>query len=140
MNRVTYGSALAIVTALLAAPAIGKNAPSGEEQLAKMLKGRTAGQPVDCISLITARDTTVIDKTALVYGSGSTIYVNRPANPESLDSDNILVTKPTGGEMCHVDIVETRDRTSHMFNGTVQLQKFVPWTRAPKAPAATAKP
>ena len=59
MKRVTYGAVLAITIALLATPSLGKDA-KGEGRLAKLLEGRTAGQPVDCISLTTSRDTEVI--------------------------------------------------------------------------------
>ena len=63
---------------------------TGEQQLAKLLDGREAGKPVDCIPLFTGdNQTTVIDKTAIVYGWGSVIYVNRPTNADSLNSGQI---------------------------------------------------
>ena len=122
--------------AVMATPALAEPRPSGEAQLAKTLAGRVAGKPVDCISLNDTRDMVVIDRTAIVYGSGSVLYVNRPRDPASLDSDKIIVTKPTGDQLCSVDIVTLRDHTQFMFAGTVALGQFVPYTRPPKPPAS----
>ena len=109
---------------------------SGEEQLAKMLAGRVAGKPVSCISLFRSHDSTVIDKTAIVYRDGRTIYVNRPRFPETLRSDDIMVIKVTGSELCNLDIVQMRDRSSLMQTGFVGLEQFTPYTTAPKAAPA----
>ncbi len=48
----------------------------------------------------------------------------------SLDDDDILVTKTTGSQLCSIDTVELRDRTSRMYSGFVSLGKFVPYRRA----------
>ena len=41
-------------------------------------EGREAGQPVSCIPLYGTSDARIIDKTAIIYDTGRTIYVNRP--------------------------------------------------------------
>jgi len=102
---------------------------AGEEKLAKMLEGREAGKPTSCISTFDNRELQIIDKTALVYGSGDTIYVNRPENPERLDSNDILVTYPTGSQLCRLDRVNTVDRSGHFVTGFVALTDFVPYRR-----------
>lgn len=102
---------------------------TGEERLAKLLEGRVAGAPVNCISLFSARDSRIIDKTAIVYDSGSVIYVNRPRYPQSLDSDDIMVTKTFGSQLCKLDTVQLRDRSQFMYNGFVGLEQFVPYRR-----------
>lgn len=104
----------------------------GEAALAKLLEGREPGQPVACISLFTARDMEVIDKTAIVYGRGTTIFVNRPSNPLALRADNVMVSSPTGDQLCNLDIIHMRDSTSHMNTGFVGLERFVPWTKVAK--------
>ena len=135
---IKLGCALAMAaatTALIAAPVPTKPA-TGEARLAKLLEGRTPGKPVDCITLSTSHDSEIIDKTAIVYGSGTTIYVNRPSNVDQLRSDDIMVVSPTGNELCHLDTIHMKDRTSLMDTGFVGLEKFVPWRRAAKvAPA-----
>ncbi|WP_404823150.1 MULTISPECIES: hypothetical protein [Novosphingobium] len=103
---------------------------TGEQQLAKMLEGRVAGEPVDCINMPTVSSTRVIDKTAIVYDAGSTLYVQRPrTGAESLDDDDVLVTKLTGSQLCSVDTVQLHDRSGGFWRGFVGLDKFVPYKR-----------
>ena len=132
-SAATLVSALIAGAALLTAPALqAKPKLTGEEQLAKLLEGRVAGKPVNCIPLSQTTDTIVIDKTAIVYRVGSTLYVNRPTNAQSLDNDDILVTRLWGSQLCSVDTVQLHDRTgSHMWSGFVGLRQFVPY-RKPK--------
>ena len=106
-----------------------RNRQSGEQQLAKILEGRVAGRPVSCISVYDSRDQHVIDKTAIVYGTGSTIYVNRPSNARDLDSDDVLVSNVHGSQVCNVDIVRMHDRTGGWYRGFVGLEQFVPYRR-----------
>lgn len=121
----------AVLAAAPAATAREKIDP--EAKLAKLLEGRVAGKPQDCISLFNARSSEIIDKTAIVYKSGSTYWVNRPrGGASSLDDDDILVTKLTGNQLCSIDPVQLHDRTSHMYSGFVSLGEFVPYRR-PKA-------
>ncbi|WP_243652679.1 hypothetical protein [Novosphingobium sp. PhB165] len=126
---------------LVGAPAAVSARPklTGEEQLAKALTGREAGKPVTCIPLNQSNDTQVIDKTAIVYRIGGTLYVNRPTNADKLDSDNILVTRLSSSQLCRLDTIQLRDRTSGMWNGFVGLQDFVPYTRV-KQPAPAPAP
>jgi predicted membrane channel-forming protein YqfA (hemolysin III family) len=109
---------------------------SGEERLAKIIGDRVPGEPVSCISQFQTRDLEVIDKTALVYRNGSTLYVNRPRNAESLDDDDVLVTRLHGSQFCSLDIVQTYDRSGHFWNGFVSLGEFVPYRRVAKVAAA----
>ncbi|HZU63647.1 MAG TPA: hypothetical protein VFF98_08185 [Novosphingobium sp.] len=115
-----------------AAPATARERLTGEQQLAKMLQGRQAGAPVDCVSIISLGSSTVIDKTAIVYDSGSVLYVNRTDAPDQLASDDILVTKTSLDQLCHLDIMQLRDRAGGFYRGSVGLGQFVPWTRVPK--------
>lgn len=110
---------------------------TGEQQLAKKLEGRVAGKPVSCIPLHDTETMEVIDKTAIVFGWGNTLYVNRPRNAADLDSDNVLVHKSSVGEWCNVDIVTAHTRPEMWFHGTVSLGEFVPYTKV-KPPAVKA--
>ena len=122
--------ALATATALLAAPALqARDRMSGEEKLAKLLEGREAGQPQSCLPFNASDDMKIIDKTAIVYDAGSVIYVNRPSNPRSLDDDDIMVTKPTGSQLCRLDTVRLHDRSGFWFSGFVGLEQFVPYRK-----------
>ena len=117
-------------TALLVGPALqAKERLTGEQQLAKLLEGREAGQPVSCIPLSSTSDSRIIDKTAIVYDSGRTIYVNRPRHPESLDSDDVMVTRLHTSQLCRLDTVRLHDSSGFQFTGFVGLEDFVPYRR-----------
>lgn len=101
----------------------------GEKQLAKLLEGRVAGEPVNCIRDIRNQRLTVIDKTAYVYGRGKTIYVQRTRNPESIDDFEILVTQRFGSQICRTDQVTTVDPVGAFITGPVFFDYFVPYTK-----------
>ena len=122
-------ASLALVVSTAAEAGSSRPRLSGEEQLAKRLKGRVPGTPTDCIFMPAIRGTQIIDRTAIVYDGGSTIWVNRPRFPESLSSDNIMVTRTTGSQLCRTDIVTTIDRVSRFNTGSIFLGQFVPYTR-----------
>lgn len=102
----------------------------GEKELAKLLEGRVAGEPVTCIRNFPSQNFRIINETALVYGRGDTIYVNRTKHPEDIDDDEILVIRPTtASQLCRLDNVTMVDRYSHMFSGVIFLDQFVPYSR-----------
>ena len=121
---------VAAAAAVLSGPVLqAREVPKGEEQLARVLKDRVAGEPVSCINLSSARSSRIIDKTAIVYDAGSVIYVNRPRNPGSLDSSDVMVIRPTNNQLCSVDTVHLRDSSNWFYTGFVGLDKFVPYRR-----------
>ena len=127
----TAMAALAVVASAM--PAQAKERLTGEAQLAKMLDGRVAGKPVDCVTLTQIRSTEIIDRTAIVYTTNNgTMYVNRPSGANFLDDDDILVSEPRNGQACRIDIVRLIDRGSRMSSGSVGLNDFVPYPRPPK--------
>ena len=136
-SKFIAAAALAIASVGLAAtPAsAAKSRPklTGEAQLAKLLEGRTAGEPVSCLPSGLSSDSRVIDGTAIVYRSGSTLYVNRPTNASSLDDDDILVTRLPTGQLCNVYIIRLLDRVGRFERGFVNLGDFVPYRKVKTA-------
>ncbi len=111
--------------------AVAKEKQTGEQQLAGLLDGRVAGKPQACITTNRSSDLQVIDKTALVYKDGDTLWVNRTAYPDDLDSDDVLVIqRPTGMQLCKLDRITTVDQTNGFFKGVVFLQDFVPYKKS----------
>ena len=129
--RKTIAAVLAAATVLslsVAADARPRIAP--EAKLAKMLDGRVAGEPRDCIFLPSIRGSRIIDRTAIVYDAGRRLWVNRPrSGAESLDDDDILVTNLHGSSLCSIDIVQLQDRYSNFYSGFVGLGEFVPYKK-----------
>jgi hypothetical protein len=125
--------ALLAATALLAGSALNaKPRMTGEEKLAKLLEGREAGEPVDCISFSRASDARIIDKTAIVYGHGRTIWVNRPTNADDLDDDDVMVNSTSLSRLCKLDTIRLHDSSQFFFTGFVGLEQFVPYHRVAK--------
>lgn len=125
---------LILGAALVVAPAsaIARDTPA--QQLAKLLDGRVAGAPIDCINLSTARSSHVIDGKAIVYEVGSRLYVNEPrSGASSLRDDDLLVTKTFGSQLCRMDSVNLVDRSARFPRGFVVLGKFVPYTKVKTA-------
>lgn len=135
--RKTIAAVLAAATVLsLSVAADARPRLSPEAKLAKMLDGRVAGTPQDCIYLPTIRGSRIIDNTAIVYDAGRTLWVNRPrSGASSLDDDDILVTNlyGSGSQLCSIDIVQLHDRTSHFYSGFVGLGEFVPYRKVASA-------
>jgi hypothetical protein len=123
-----------VVAALgLASAADARPRLTGEEELAKALAGREAGKPVDCIYLPTVTSSRIIDKTAIIYEAGRTIYVNRPRNgADQLNDSDIMVLNLHSSQLCSIDIVHLHDQTSHFMTGFVNLGEFVPYTKPKK--------
>lgn len=121
---------IAAAAGLVAAP-LGAARLSGEEKLAKLIEGRTAGEPESCINTFGNRSLTVIDKTAIVYKDGNRVWVNRTKNPESIDDDDVMVIRKFGGSnLCRTDMITLTDRFSGMFSGAIFLSDFVPYEKA----------
>jgi len=100
-----------------------------EQELARIVQGRVAGKPVDCVNLSRIRSTKIIDRTAIVYDAGSTLYVNRPRSAAGLDRWDTLVTKTHSSQLCSIDVVQLYDAGSRMWTGSVFLGDFVPYKR-----------
>lgn len=102
----------------------------GEQRLAKMLEGRVAGEPQNCIRALPTQQMTTIEGTAYVYGRGNTIYVQRTRTPEAIDrSDTLVVQRFNGSQLCRQDVATTVDPVLGFFTGVVQFDDFVPYTR-----------
>jgi len=132
MESIMRKSALLIALAAAATASVAAAAPQhkhGEEALQELLKGRVAGKPVSCVSLPQLGSSEIIDGTAIVYRSGSRLYVNRTRDPGALRSDDILLTRSFGGQLCSIDTVHLLDRGSHMTRGFATLAEFVPYER-----------
>lgn len=103
----------------------------GEQRLAKLLEGRVAGEPQTCIRNLPTGRSETIDRTAYVFGSGNTIYVQRTTRPEQINDRDTLVLRRYGAsaQLCRQDIASTIDPITRIFTGAVFFEDFVPYTR-----------
>lgn len=126
------GAALLALAPAHAQTAKPDRAARAAAELAKMIDGRTAGDPVDCLNLRDIRSARIIDRTAIVYETNNgTLYVNTPeAGARSLDKWDILVTDTHSTQLCDIDIVRLVDSSSRFYSGFVSLGEFVPYRKA----------
>ncbi|WP_404710817.1 hypothetical protein [Sphingomonas sp. MMS24-J13] len=103
-----------------------------EAELARMLAGRTAGPPAECISRYPTMSSTTIERTGIVYKIGNTLYVSRfEGGCPQLSSFRVLVIKTPSNQLCRgdvADVIETPPAGSWV--GSCTFGKFVPYTKA----------
>jgi hypothetical protein len=128
LATILAGTALALAGA--SAVSAKTLAEKGEARLARMLEGRVAGEPVQCISAMQSNRMQVIEHVGVVYDAGNTIYVARPSDPRALGPHDALVINRYGGQLCRTDIRHTIDRYDGYVTGPVFLSDFVPYRRA----------
>ncbi|MBV7265295.1 hypothetical protein [Erythrobacter ani] len=110
----------------------------GEKKLAKLLEGRVAGEPVNCIRNRLNSPLRTIENTAYVYGRGKTIYVQRTRNPEQIDRSDVIISQQFNGtRLCRLDTATTVDRLTGFFSGAVFFEDFIPYTRVEQADEAS---
>lgn len=119
--------ALAAFAMIGGAPVHADEMTKGEAKLAKLIEGRVAGEPKSCIRDYPVRSFQVIDKTAIVYKIGRTVWVNYTRDPESLDDRDALVFRKFGSSVCKSDIVTTIDPVGGFYTGNVFLSDFIPY-------------
>jgi hypothetical protein len=126
LSLILAGSALALAGISGAA---ARTPEENEAKLARMLEGRTAGEPVSCISALNSNRIEVIEDVGIVYDAGETIYVARPTNPDALGRNDVVVIDRHGGQLCNTDVIRTVDRYQGYTTGAVFLDKFVPYRK-----------
>ncbi|MEO6389237.1 MAG: hypothetical protein ABIT16_05940 [Croceibacterium sp.] len=104
-------------------------AEKNEARVARMIEGRTAGEPVNCISALRSNSIEVIDHVGVVYDAGDTVYVARASDPRMLSTFDTLVINRYGSQLCTNDMMRTVDRYNGYITGVVFLEDFVPYTK-----------
>ena len=103
-----------------------------EAQLAKLVEGRVAGKPVDCINmgLSGSNDSQKIPGIAMAYRQGTTWYVShfQEGCPE-LREDTIVVTKLHSSQLCRGDIADLLLSGANIPVGSCIVGSFTPYTK-----------
>jgi hypothetical protein len=119
-----FGFAL-LLTACAAVPPAGPPGPIAE------LQGRIAGAPRHCVPLTSneALRSVGSGEHVLLYGSGGTIWLNRPQQSCAIDPDDIIVTEQATSSLCRGDLIRSVHRTSGIAGATCFLGDFIPYRR-----------
>jgi len=126
---------LLLVAAALAAcsTAPQPRTAKAEAHLDKMLAGKVAQKPVDCLPTHRSGDMVVIDDNTILFRQSSSKVFRNDLNGgacSGLGSGSYaLVTKQYGGMgLCRGDIAQVMDLSTGMTVGSCILGDFVPYT------------
>ena len=117
-----------------ATPASDAAQSKAETEIARILVGRVPGKPVSCVQLNQLGPSQTVDRTAIIYGQGRTLYLNRlPHGCPGLTHFTYPVVTTSLSQLCSADILTIVDQGTHMTMGSCGLGEFVPYTRVAKA-------
>lgn len=129
--RLLPATLLAALSLTVPAAIAGAATPAMSPALTEVLEGRTAGKPVDCISLPRIRSSTIVDRTAVIYKeSRRRWYVNVPDNGACpLAPQRATIVRVPGTRLCSGDLISVVDFPQHFGFGSCALGRFVPYTK-----------
>lgn len=123
------------LTAEVTDSATSGQSTAGAVKLAQLLEGRQAGEPVRCIRVVPNIPIVAIDKTAYVFGSGSTLYLQRTNDPSGIRSNRALaVRRYEASQMCKLDPTRIVDPLFGFVATNVLFEDFIPYTRVDPRP------
>jgi hypothetical protein len=115
---------------LLAACAIGERRSSGEDELARELAGRVAGEPRACISPTSDRALVPVGRQTLIYREGRRIWVNRLRSEcPGVRPHSTLIVETFSGRFCRGDRVRGLEPGTTIPGPVCVLGEFVPYAR-----------
>lgn len=101
-----------------------------EDDLARALAGRVAGEAERCISTSPSEGLRVVDEQTLLYGRGRTLYVNRLQSAcPAIEPLGTLITEVYGGQLCRGDRVRGLEPGASIPGPSCLLGDFVPYRR-----------
>jgi hypothetical protein len=119
--------ALAVI---LTASSVGAHADwqnlTPQQKIAHEVRDRIEGTPVDCIKDSDVEVTLVIDRTAIAYEAGDTVYLNYPSNAQTLKSEYTIVRRVNGDLICRGAMYYVETPNGDIVS-TVDIDKFVPY-------------
>ena len=117
---------IAVIILLLAGSAQAR-APSTPDRL---LAGRTARAPVQCINKNRIIDTQTFDDGSIFYRmSAKDDYLQRPRNCRQLNSNRSYVTATQGAQLCAGDGLDVFDPVIKSTYGACIFDEFVPYPK-----------
>jgi len=123
-------SVMCAVLALLGT-SCAPSAPVGGPTPIPEIAGRTAGPPESCVRNDSSSSVHFTNGSALVFTSGSTVWLNTTRCPALTDND-LPVFQLYGSQYCRGDIVKTVDRYSGIPGPSCVLGDFIPYRRPPR--------
>lgn len=132
MRSISLLIAGTILASCTTAPPEPTRTAKGEQEYQRLLTGKVAQAPVNCLPSYNANDMIIIDDNTVAFRVGTTrVYVAHmqggctnlsPGGPYA------LLTKQYGGSgLCHGDIAQVFDPLNHMTVGSCAFGEFTPY-------------
>lgn len=102
---------------------------TGDQQLARILAGRTEGKAQSCLPLMNRNDSETIRGVGIAYNNGRTTWISRFDKGCAPKSDDVVVTTSPMGRPCRGDIVRFVERMTGFEHGACAFGDFVPYTK-----------
>src|SRR5690348_10677939 len=120
-----------VVAACTAAPAPEPMRAAQSDKAMRVLAGKVAGPPQDCISTINANDMVWLDPSTVAFKRGSNlVYVNHfNGGCDNYADRYALVTRQVTGQLCRGDIAQLVDPVAHYVASTCNFGEFIPYRR-----------
>jgi hypothetical protein len=118
-----------LVTSCAAGPPQPVASPKQQLAAQRILQGKVAGRPMDCISSFTANDMTWLDRSTVAFKRGSKlVYVNHfNGGCDNYGGRYAMVTRQVTSQMCRGDIVQLIDPVAHYPAGSCVFGDFIPY-------------
>ena len=115
------------------APPPAERTAEARAHLDKVLAGRVAGPPQNCITQFRSNDMVTIDDNTVLFKTGSIYYRNdfrgEGCSQLSRPGAAMVTRNPTGSQLCSGDIVTVNDTASGMLLGACSFGQFVPYRK-----------
>jgi hypothetical protein len=132
MRSISLLIAGTVLASCTTAPPAPTRTAKGEQEYQRLLVGKVAQAPVNCLPSYNANDMVVIDENTVAFRVGTRrVYVAHmqggcpnlsPGGPYA------LLTKQYGGSgLCHGDIAQVIDPVNHITVGSCAFGEFTPY-------------
>lgn len=128
---ITFAAAAALGAAAVVAAPVQKPDRPDKNRIAyeKLLAGKTAGKPQDCIDTRWTRpQLTAYDGKLLYRVSGKLVYVTDTGGGcEAVSRGDAIITRQYQTRLCRGDIAQTMNLQANIPSGSCAMGPFVPY-------------
>ncbi|VXC59629.1 hypothetical protein [Sphingomonas sp. 8AM] len=127
----TFAAAAALGAAAVVAAPVQKTDRPDKNRVAyeKLLAGKTAGKPQDCIDTRFTRPQLTAYNGKLLYRvSGKLVYVTDTGGGcEAVSRGDVIITRQYQTRLCRGDIAQTMNLQANIPSGSCAMGQFVPY-------------
>jgi hypothetical protein len=124
-----------LIASCTTAPSAPTRSARAEQNYQKLLAGKVAQAPVNCLPSYNANDMIVVDENTVAFRVGSArlylAHMQGPCNGLSPGGPYALLTRQFGSAgLCRGDIAQVIDTVNHFTVGSCTFGEFTPYVNA----------